>query len=114
MLYEISALAGRLFALLWDCTHRGRNLAQEIPSCLRDHVDFAKAETICRAENPPPWIVCGLEPLKSQYTRPNRRDSLRFPIMRCNPLCSWLLCRLLLASLADTSAGLTIFRIGAL
>jgi hypothetical protein len=73
------------------------NLAQEIQGCLRERPRGVRksrkefrGQRICLL----PWIVCGFGPLKSPFTRPNRRKSVPFQIMRCNLLRACWLCRL--------------------
>ena len=94
MLYEISALAGRPFALLWDCTHRDRNLAQEIQGCSRDRADFVKAENNSpdRESSPSDRVRLGAVEIAMEVS--NRRKFLRFSITSCNLLHPWLLCQL--------------------
>ena len=74
---------------------------------LKDRTAFAKAEIICRPEDPPPRIVDGLAPLKSSGIP-------TFHIVRCNLLHSWLLC-MPYARVAGACVGQPYnFRIGAL
>jgi len=49
------------------------------------------AAELSRAERLPPRIVCGSKPLKTTMEVSDRRESERFPIMRCNRLRPWLL-----------------------
>jgi hypothetical protein len=49
------------------------------------------AAELSRAEHLSPRIVCGSKPLKTTMEVSDRRESERFPIMRCNRLRPWLL-----------------------
>jgi hypothetical protein len=86
---------GASVILLWDCPNRDRNLAQEIQGCLTERPRGVRksrkefpGQRICRLGS----SGVRLGAWNSPFTRPNRRKSVRFPIMRCNPLSAWVLC----------------------
>jgi hypothetical protein len=60
----------------------------------RARADFVKAENNSPDRESAASDRVLLGALKPPNTRPKRRESVRFPIMRCNLLRSWLLCRL--------------------
>ena len=63
------------------------------------------AAELSQAERLPPRIACGSKPLKTTMEVSDRRESERFPIMRCNRLRPWLLCDTLSPRASGESSG---------